>query len=234
MVFVRINSTRVIAATNMPTIAGCGKTVLSSKIIETLFERKAEGIEMCIAFFYFDFRDQKKQSVDRCLRSLLRQLAGNITQNRIVDLYEQYHGHGRDPNIVDLLNILQEVLRPGNATDSLDDLDVRKEPPPTFLVLDALDECSDVKKLMKTIRAIHEWELPFLRILATSREEEEIRTAMTDMATHICLKPELVDRDIETFVAQTFDGDGLLAKWSDKTEVRDVIETKLPAMSKGM
>lgn len=204
---------------NKSIIAGCGKTVLSSKIIEGLSKRDDQDSNIRIAFFYFDFSDPKKQSVDGCLRCLLRQLDGKGPPASVMTLYEQYRKDNRNPSIPDLHDTLRKILEKSS---------------PTFLVLDALDECNDVEKLMQTIQIIHEWALPHVRILATSREQENIKKTIADLGKQICLETEVIDKDIGTFVAQSFESGSSLAKWSENKEARHKIETGLLAISKGM
>ncbi|KAF9728326.1 vegetative incompatibility protein HET-E-1 [Paraphaeosphaeria minitans] len=52
-------------------IPGCGKTVLSSTIIEHLLQQCNGDTRTVTAYFYFDFNDTQKQDPDLMLRSLL-------------------------------------------------------------------------------------------------------------------------------------------------------------------
>ena len=55
--------------------SGCGKTLLSSTVIEDL-KLYCEGVlRSCLAVFYFSFSDTRKQSSEDLLRSLIAQLA---------------------------------------------------------------------------------------------------------------------------------------------------------------
>ncbi|EDU50673.1 vegetative incompatibility protein HET-E-1 [Pyrenophora tritici-repentis Pt-1C-BFP] len=55
-------------------IPGCGKTILSSTIIEHLLQHCYDDTSMVTAYFYFDFNDTQKQDPKLMLRSLLYQL----------------------------------------------------------------------------------------------------------------------------------------------------------------
>jgi DNA replication protein DnaC len=52
-------------------IPGCGKTILSSAIIENL--RASLGSQF-VLYFYFDFNNTAKQSLQNMIRSLISQL----------------------------------------------------------------------------------------------------------------------------------------------------------------
>ncbi|EDU41188.1 vegetative incompatibility protein HET-E-1 [Pyrenophora tritici-repentis Pt-1C-BFP] len=54
-------------------IPGCGKTILSSTIIEHLLHHCRDDTRMVAAYFYFDFNDAQKQDPELMLRSLLCQ-----------------------------------------------------------------------------------------------------------------------------------------------------------------
>jgi hypothetical protein len=111
---------------------------------------------------------------------------------------------------------------------------VLQQTPLTFLVFDALDECNDVQNLMEKIVEIKRWELPGVRILATSRREPDITKAMDTLARSICLETELVDEDIKTFVKQSFRSGGPLERWLGDVEAKQIIEDALAAGSNGM
>jgi hypothetical protein len=55
-------------------IPGCGKTILSSTIVEHLLQHCVNESSMATAYFYFDFRDTQKQDPELMLCSLLCQL----------------------------------------------------------------------------------------------------------------------------------------------------------------
>jgi len=56
-------------------ILGCGKTILSSTIIESIFDHCSNNSSLAILCFYFDFNDAKKQRPESMIRSLIIQLS---------------------------------------------------------------------------------------------------------------------------------------------------------------
>lgn len=77
-------------------IPGCGKTVLSSSIIEDLQKSSSDALS-AILYFYFDFNDIRKQTIDNALRSLVWQ-AATYTRHLSKDLKQLYVscGEGKD------------------------------------------------------------------------------------------------------------------------------------------
>jgi predicted ATPase len=61
-------------------LAGCGKTVLTSTILDHLHDARP-GSCVCLDFL-FDFRDQDKQHLDNLLRSLAFQLYSQCADTR--------------------------------------------------------------------------------------------------------------------------------------------------------
>ncbi len=73
----------------------------------------------------------------------------------------------------------------GKNTPSEDDLKSNlqqtiKSKTRIYLVIDALDECTEQVLLMEFIAEIISWEIPVLRILATSRQEQDIEDGISE------------------------------------------------------
>jgi hypothetical protein len=207
------------AISNESTIAGCGKTVISSTIIENLLEDRLQESKANVAYFYFDFNDVQKQTVEGCLRSLLRNLSARELPAIVEVLHKQAQERNVQPGLDALTNTLKAVLQQASLT---------------FIVIDALDECKEVKNLMEKIAEIKRWELPGVRILATSRTEPGIAKIMDVLARPICLETKLVDEDIKSFVKQNLRSDGPLERWSGDAKAKQEIEDALAAGSNGM
>lgn len=206
--------------TDQSTIAGCGKTVISSTIIDSLWKDYAQDSRASIAYFYFDFTEVQKQSIEGCLRSLLRQLSAKELPAVVKAIHKQSQEYSARPDLDALTNTLKAVLR---------------QSPLTFLVFDALDECKEVKALMEVIAEIKRWELSSVRMLTTSRREPDIIATMDILLPQsIRLDAALVDEDIKAFVKQSLRRDGPLKRWSGHEEAKQEIENALVAGSNGM
>jgi hypothetical protein len=194
--------------------------VISSTIIDSLWKDYAQGSRASIAYFYFDFTEVQKQSIEGCLRSLLRQLSAKELPAVVKAIHKQSQECSARPDLDALTNTLKAVLR---------------QSPLTFLVFDALDECKEVKALMEVIAEIKRWELSSVRMLTTSRREPDIIATMDILLPQsICLDAALIDEDIKAFVKQSLRRDGPLKRWSGHAEAKQEIENALAARSNGM
>lgn len=58
--------------------AGCGKTILSSALLQDILQGRDSHLDAAIGYFYFDFNDIEKQFSRKAIRSLAFQLALQI------------------------------------------------------------------------------------------------------------------------------------------------------------
>ncbi|KAH8707020.1 ankyrin repeat-containing domain protein [Phaeosphaeriaceae sp. PMI808] len=167
-------------------MSGCGKTVLSSAIIEHLHGQ-------CL-YFFFDFQDEQKQSLDNTLRWFIRQLyyMAGIKYNNLIKLFSS-HGDGTEqPSLKDLATTFDEMVQ------QLDGIPI---------ILDAIDEC-DKKNRPELLRWLKERMQPRTsqeakaRILVTSRSgQPDIESTLTTAITRIISVDEFsIRQDIRAFV----------------------------------
>ena len=200
--------------------AGCGKTVLSSTIIHDLSKLEPGGLKTICLYFYFDFQVGQKQTFESCLRSFLVQLMSR-TPKALVSLRQLIAAHdtGRStPSRGSLLEALRQAV-----------VDVGV----VYLVLDALDECSNRSILLQGLEECRRWGLPSLHILATSRKETDIEDHMMKLvARQVCLEESVVDSDIRSFVQGQIQEDSKLSIWP--SEVQAEIQRTLLQGANGM
>lgn len=114
-------------------IPGCGKTVLSSTVVKNLEESKAHYGSLL--YFYFDFSDTQKQSLENLVRSLIEQLyckKENVRKDLDL-LYSSCDKGRRRPNIESLCATLHNMIQQAGEV---------------WMVLDALDECQTRKEYL--------------------------------------------------------------------------------------
>lgn len=153
------------------------------------------------------------------MRSLVRQLCTLLAAtSSALDVINLRCQEGQQPTTDALLSIFQQMLG-----------DFRQK----FIILDALDECTDCKRLLGLIEQIIGWKFGDLHILVTSRKEKEIEEAVTPWVTgQIDLQSTLVDVDIQTYLRERIREDRNLRKWS--VAVRSEIEVTLQDRANGM
>ncbi|KAH9876213.1 hypothetical protein J1614_004092, partial [Plenodomus biglobosus] len=205
-------------------IPGCGKSILSSTIIEHLLQHCHDDMSMVTAYFYFDFNDIQKQDPELMLRSLLCQLLQrSITIPKGVDALFSSSGNGlRLPSVSALIDVTRQTMQ---------------EFTQVYVVLDALDESTQRSELMGVLETIAGWQLDNLHLLMTSRKVRDIQVSLETYVKQehaVCLQRDVVDQDIQRYVQQRLRDDKDLAKWNKDGAVRQEIETALMRGARGM
>ena len=210
-------------------IPGCGKTILSSTIVENITNSSQQRPDDATYFnsgpsvlhFYFDFNDVDKQSHEKMIRSLIMQLS---TQNEtipqpLMSAYASCVNGQRQPTTDALLETLRYLIQGYQNV---------------FLILDALDECTERLELLSTLNQIAGWKLG-TRILVTSRREAEIGENLDLIGTEkICIQSNLVDNDIRAYIRERLSNDWKLRRWKKHPAIQDEIEKTLMEKSGGM
>ncbi|KAL8723878.1 MAG: hypothetical protein Q9166_008232 [cf. Caloplaca sp. 2 TL-2023] len=202
-------------------IPGCGKTILSSTIIEDIRELCTQNQGNALAYFYFDFNDPQSQC-GKMLRSLIRQLSK------------------QDPAAPSSLEKLHSSCGSAQPTDDAL-LTVLKEAvliyPQSYFVLDALDECKSRQDLLQAIHHINAWQHDGLHFLVTSRFEGDLRESLeplVDETSIMNIQSSLVNEDIRTYVRSRLSHDPSLRRWQKQPEAQEEIETRLLEKADGM
>jgi hypothetical protein len=205
-------------------IPGCGKTILSSTAIEHLLQHCHDDASMVAAYFYFDFNDTEKQDPELMLRSLLCQLVQrSFTIPKGVDaLYSSCENGRRKPSLYALLDVTRQAAQ---------------EFAHVYVILEALDECSQRSELMAMLETVAGWQLDNLHLLMTSRKERDIESSLESYVGEedaVCLQRDVVDQDIQRYVQQRLHDDKDLAKWNKDDAIRQEIEEALMHGARGM
>jgi hypothetical protein len=203
-------------------IPGCGKTILSSTILEDLLQPSDSGSTNMVVYFYFDFNDVQKQNAEMMLRSLVVQLSDQAVDvpANLAALCYSYAEKGQ-PSLDALLQVTRRTIQ---------------ELSQVYIMLDALDECMQRAELMEILETIAGWKLKNVHLIMTSRRERDIESTLQtfiEPQDSICLQSEVVDKDIQQYVRQRLSDDKGLHKWNDAT-LREEIEAALMKGSKGM
>jgi hypothetical protein len=205
-------------------IPGCGKTILSSTIIEHLLQHCYDNTRMVAAYFYFDFNDTRKQDPELMLRSLLCQfLQRSVTMPKGVNaLFSSCENGKRQPSQHALLEVTRQTMQ--NFAQ-------------VYVVLDALDECTQRLELMDMLETVAGWQLDNLHLLMTSRKERDIEKSLEGYVKDenaVSLQRDVVDQDIQRYVQQRLYNDKGLAKWNKNAAIRHEIEAALMGGARGM
>ena len=183
-----------------------------------------------MAYFYFDFRDVDKQKLCNVLPSLLVQLSTRSDSccDKLSQLYSA-HDHGsQKPSDRTMSECLKQML-------------AHERQRPTYIILDALDECpvtssipsprEEVLELVKDLVGLH---LPNLHICVTSRPELDIQIILERLTERpVSLHDESGQKeDIAKYVSFSVHSDRRMGRWREEDKVL-VIKT-LSEKAEGM
>lgn len=201
-------------------LPGCGKTILSSFIIEDL---KQNSTKSTLLYFFFDFNDSNKQSFEKMLRSLISQAYYQCKSARkyLDQLYAAYDDGRKQPEIKSLIATFCSMM------------EVSKN---ARVLLDALDQC-DIKLRKDLLDWLVSLPTVKLHLILTSRKEYDIETALVKWIAAGSIVPILtdpVDEDIRTVIRFRLANDEGLQRWQSRKAVCEEIETKLMEKADGM
>ena len=182
-----------------------------------------------LAYFYFDFKDTEKQGLRALLSSFLYQLCGqsDLFFDILFSLYSAHKKAAETPTDRSLAECLKHMLTNTGRV-------------PTYLIMDALDECpndSGIPSLRERVLELVQ-ELvrlrPNLRLCITSRPEFDIRATLDPLATQqMSLHDESGQKqDIIDYVTSVLDSDKRMKKWRDVEKI--MVVEKLSEKADGM
>jgi len=202
----------------------------SSSIIEDIATScKAGQASMC--YFYFDFRDIRKQHWHDLIRSLLTQLSNRSGPccDILARLYEKHDDGTQQPSDGSLEQSLKEMLT----------LHER----PIYLIIDALDECSNSsgipssrERVLLLLKDLVELRLRNLHVCVTSRPEIDIRDVLKPLTAHrVSLHDQSGQKqDIVDYIRSVVysKSEPIMRRW--KQEDKEVVTATLCERADGM
>ena len=200
-----------------------------SAIIQDIERMHAVGLAT-MAYYYFDFRDVKKQDCYGLMSSLVSQLSAESDScyNILSRLYSDNKNGTRDPDIDSLKECIKGMLNlPGQS--------------PIYIIIDALDECPDSlgtpsarEEVLELIGELVALELPNVHLCVASRPEVDIRLVLDPLATlKISLHDEAGQKDdIVKYIKSVVNSDRKIQRWNeaDKQLVVAMLSDKVDGM----
>ena len=183
-----------------------------------------------MAYYYFDFRDVKKQDCYGLLSSLISQLSveSDSCFNILSRLYSDHIRGTRKPEINALKQCMTDMLSlPGQA--------------PIYIIVDGLDECPNLsgtpsarEVVLELIEELVDLKLPNLHLCVASRPEMDIRVVLEPLTS---LKISLHDEsgqkeDIIAYIKSVVHSDRSMRRW--KEEDRQLVVDTLSERADGM
>jgi NACHT domain len=183
-----------------------------SAIIQDIKRMHSAGLAT-MAYYYFDFRDVKKQDCYGLLSSLVSQLSAESDScyNILSQLYSDNMDGTQEPDIDSLKECMKDMLNlPGQG--------------PIYIIVDGLDECPNLsgtpsarEDVLDLIGELVEMELPNVHLCVASRPEMDIREALDPLTTlKISLHDETGQKeDIIRYIKSVVYSDRKIKKWND-------------------
>ena len=149
----------------------------SSTVIQEIDVMRKYGLAS-LAFYYYDFREDRKKDIRGLLSSVLVQLCdqSDAYHDILSNFYSDHRRGIQYPSDDELLRCLKNLLElPGQA--------------PIYLIIDALDECpknsampSPREEVLTLVEQLIESRVSNLRVCVTSRPEIDIKTILEPLA----------------------------------------------------
>ena len=183
-----------------------------------------------LAYYYFDFRDVKKQDCYGLLSSLISQLSAESDScfNILSRLYLDNIRGIRKPDLDALKKRMTDMLSlPGQA--------------PIYIVVDGLDECPNFsgtpsarEEVLELIKELVDLKLPNVHLCVASRPEMDIQVVLGPLTS---LKLSLHDEsgqkgDIIEYIKHVVRSDTWMSKWNEKDKqlVIDTLSNRAEGM----
>jgi len=201
----------------------------SSAIIEDIEGIRAAGMAT-MAYYYFDFRDVKKQNRYGLLSSLLSQLSAQLDSYHdiLAKLYSDNAGRTRKPTSSALTECVKDMLGlPGQGQ--------------IYIIVDALDECPNAlgnpsarEEVLDLIEELVDLKLPNVHICVASRPEIDIRSVLEPLTSlQVSVHDEKGQKkDIIKYIESVIHSDRRMRKWKkvDQELVIDMLSEKEDGM----
>ena len=229
-----------------PHLAGAGKTILwyvdfsffsfsefivfaSSAIIQHISAMRRAGL-VSLAYYYCDFRDDKKKDLRGLVSSMLVQLCHQSDSycDMVSKFYSEHANGSRCPDNAELVLCLKGLLKlPGQT--------------PVYLIVDALDECQTTsgmfparESVLMLVKQLTTSKYPNLRICVTSRLMPDLNVVLEPLSFRsISIHDESGQKeDIANYIKSVVHSDPKLQAWraGDKELVISALTHKVDGM----
>ena len=183
-----------------------------------------------LAYYYFDFREKQKQNIRNFIISILVQLS-EYSHPCSKIFYRLYLSHGnglRQPSNDVLMACLKEMLTVANQL-------------PLFIIIDALDECTDTpgiqspqEAILDIVNDLAHLRHPNLHLCVSSHPEVDVEAKLLPLAViPVSLHGQSGrKRDIANYVGSVMSSDESLKKWRE--EDKKLVVEELSERADGM
>ena len=188
--------------------------IISSAIIQDL-ESISNTVSTHMAYFFFNFKDTRKQDLRGFLSSILVQLSNQSVSlcNILLEFYSAHERGSQQPGDRELVQCLEKMFKVF-------------EEEPIYVIVDAVDECdtsglqSFRGRVLEVIEKLVGFHLSNLRVCVTSRPAIDIRNVLEPLTLttdRISLHDqEGQKKDISDYVRSVVYSDRKMMRWRDE------------------
>ena len=207
-------------------IAGGGKTVLASAVIEAA-QSQCQDFRKGCAYFYCDYKDESTQELVNILGSLLAQLASQNVEAFLLlqEYYQTCQSNGPLAKPPEAMALVETLERMNACFEG------------TYIIVDGLDECNkntgDVTRALASMALATGLAKGEVLITLLSRDEEDIRPILANGFTHI----EIAARsgDLQLYVTGEMDRRIRTGELEiNNSKLKDTIQKRLVEEAEGM
>ena len=188
---------------------------IRSAIVQDIENMHVAGLAT-IAYYYFDFRDVKKQDCYGLLSSLISQLSTESDScfNKLSQLYSDHTRGTRKPDIDALKSCLTAMLSLSGQA-------------PIYIIVDGLDECPNFsgtpsarEEVLDLIEELDNLKLSNVHLCVASRPEIDIRMVLEPLTPlRISLHDESGQKeDISEYIKSVVRSDRRMRKWREEDQ----------------
>jgi len=175
-----------------------------------------------VLYFFFDFNDPNKQKAEDLVRSLIWQLAAK-SKSTVSFLQALYSEHQAQPvKTMPAINTWTDVL-----------LKLLLKQHSCYIIIDALDECTEVQELWEAITLLLNKAKPSVKWLFVSQPTVDIQNMLSEHPlVKVEIRSSVVDQDIQSYVGRRLETDLRLGSFppSVKAKIIQVIGEKSSGM----
>ncbi|KAK6541415.1 hypothetical protein TWF694_007227 [Orbilia ellipsospora] len=207
-------------------IPGCGKTILSSTIIQKL---ETESTDRPLLYFYFDINNASQQTLENMVRALISQLFQHDEEppRQLDSLFYSCKNGREQPTCRQLCEIFLQMIEQAKEV---------------WIILDALDEChtrsgAPTEGLLAWMKETLSSDQRNVHMLVTSRPEMDIKSGIMSFASTssiVSIQDSVISNDIREYVRERVREGMGLQMWGSHPEVQTETENYLIEKANGM
>ncbi len=176
-------------------LPGCGKTVLTSTVVEHIqYSLASKDKGTALAYFYIDYRNPAKQDLDACLATLVKQLVSQNPEGILqLERLRQQKQRGLSQNLTtsEYISILRDLA------------DSQKK---VYVVIDALDEAPNPGAFVDVLKQLSDRnDRTPMAVLVSSRNDTNLESILMPIITYHVLVSNEDNDDVRLFIATEVD-----------------------------